>query len=102
MRHHRAGDKLEWGNRWDSRRKGEVRKWGSPILQYPEALSGRNQGLSGWGGCMEGARSRVSLWHVAGSLERLRSLGNRLKTVTPFPLPRGLWYWRVASCTDNF
>lgn len=61
-----------------------------------------NQSLSGWGGCVEGARSRVSLWHVAGSLGRLRSLGNRLKKATPIPLPRGLWDWRVASCMDNF
>lgn len=38
----------------------------------------------------------------AGSPGRLRSLGNRLKKVAPFPLPRGLWDWRVASCMDNF
>lgn len=52
---------------------------------------------------MEGARSRVSLWHVElDPRGRPRSLGNRLKKVSPFPLPRGLWDWGVASCTDNF
>lgn len=48
----------------DGRVEGrEVRKWGSPILPLPWG-PGWNQTLSGWGGCMEGARSRVSLWHV--------------------------------------
>lgn len=39
---------------------------------------------------MEGPRSRVSLWHVAGSLGRLKSLRNRLKKVAPFPPPQRL------------
>lgn len=53
---------------------------------------------------MEGPRSRVSLWHVARSLGRLRSLRNRLekKKWLPSPFPRGFWDWRIASCMDNF
>lgn len=62
-RHPGGEDRPDWGTRWEGGRKREVRKWGSPILPLPWG-PGWNQTLSGLGGCMEGARSRVSLWHV--------------------------------------